>query len=246
MMNESGQGNRGTVEAAEARTGYGDFARGKNVDDVERVISVIGGTALALFGLKRFSLMRLGLAAMGASFVYRGVTGHCSLYQRLGITTVDEGTSDGIRGNLGTKVERAVVVYAPIDRVFRFWRNFTNLPRIMENLESVQAIDPRRSHWVAKGPGGVSIEWDAEIINEVPNELIAWRSTSGSVDHAGTVRFEQGPGGRGTVVRVEMQYDPPGGSAGHAVATWLGGDAGTRIERDLQNFKSVIESEAVA
>jgi uncharacterized membrane protein len=116
----------------------------------------------------------------------------------------------------------------------------------MHNLESVQTLDPRRSHWVAKGPGGVRIEWDAEIINEVPNERIAWRSTGGSVDHAGSVRFEPGPGGRATVVRVEMQYDPPGGSAGHTLATLFGGDAGTRIERDLQNFKSVIESEAVA
>jgi uncharacterized membrane protein len=243
-MASEGATNRATVEAAEARHGMGDYARGKNVDDVERVFSVIGGTALALFGLKRFSLTRLALAAAGASLVYRGVTGYCSLYQRLGITTADEG--DGVRGNLGTKLERSITVYAPVDRVFRFWRNFTNLPRIMENLESVQAIDPRRSHWIAKGPGGVRVEWDAEIINEIPNELVAWRSTSGNVDHAGSVHFEPGPGGRATVVRVSMQYDPPGGSAGHALATLFGGDAGARIERDLQNFKSVIESEAVA
>jgi hypothetical protein len=104
MANEGGT-NRATVEAVEARRGLGDYARGKNVDDVERVISVIGGTALALFGLKRFSLTRLGLAALGASLVYRGVTGHCRLYQRLGLTTADEG--DGVRGNLGTKVERS-------------------------------------------------------------------------------------------------------------------------------------------
>ncbi len=92
----------------------------------------------------------------------------------------------------------------------------------------------------------MQVEWDAEIINEVPNELIAWRSTHGTVDHAGSVRFELGPGGRGTIVRVSLQYDPPGGSTGHTVAALLGGDAGSRIEQDLQNFKRMIESEAVA
>lgn len=244
MVNEGGATNRATVEAVEARRGYGDYARGKNVDDLERVASVIGGTALALFGLKRFSFTRLGLAALGAGLVHRGITGYCALYRRLGITTVDDG--EGMRGNLGTKIERSTVVYAPPDRVFRFWRNFANLPRIMDTLEDVQVLDGRRSRWIARGPGGVRVEWEAEIINEVPHELIAWRSTGGSVDHAGSVRFEPGPGGRGTVVRVSLQYDPPGGSAGHAVAALLGGDAGTRIESALQRFKQVIESEAVA
>ena len=239
-----GSGNRATVEAVEARRGFGDYARGKNVDDVERVMSIIAGTALALFGLKRFSLTRLGLAAFGAKLIQRGISGHCPLYQRLGVATARD--REGVRGNLGTKIERSIVVYAPVDKVYRFWRNFANLPRFMENLEEVRVADQKRSRWVARGPGGVKIEWDAEIINEVPNELIAWRSTGGSVDHAGSVHFEPGPGGRGTVVRVSLQYDPPGGSAGHTIATLLGGDAGSRIEQDLQSFKRVIESEAVA
>jgi len=242
-MTSDGAGNRATVEAVEARRGLGDYARGKNVDDVERVMSVIGGTALALWGLSRFSLTRLAIAALGANLVYRGITGHCSLYARLGVST-DDGES--VRGNLGTKVERSIVVYAPQERVFRFWRNFANLPRFMKNLEEVRVLDDRRSHWVARSVGGVRVEWDAEIINEVPNELIAWRSTGGNVDHAGSVRFEPGPGGRGTVVRVSLQYDPPGGSAGHALASLLGGDAGTWFDENLQSFKRMIESEAVA
>ena len=237
-------GNRATVEAVRSRRGLGDYARGKNVDDLERVMSIVGGTALALFGLKRFSLTRLGLAALGAKLIHRGITGHCPAYQRLGVTTASDG--EGVRGNLGIKVERSIVVYAPSDKVFRFWRNFANLPRFMDHLDEVQVLDAKRSHWIARGPGGVKVEWDAEIINEVPNELIAWRSTSGTVDHAGSVHFELGPGGRGTIVRVSLQYDPPGGTAGHAVAAMLGGDAGARIEQDLQNFKRMIESEAVA
>ena len=237
--------NRATVEAVEGRRGFGDYASGRNVGDVERVVSVIAGTALALFGLRRFSLTRLGFASIGASLVYRGLTGHCALYERAGVSTADP--REGVRGNLGTKIERAVLIYAPSDRIFRFWRNFANLPRFMDNVESVQVIDSRRSHWIARGLGGVRAEWDADIINEVPNELIAWRSTGGDVDHAGSVRFEPGPGGRGTTVRVSLQYDPPGGSAGHTVASWLGTDAGARVEQDLQNLKRVIEAgEAVA
>ena len=237
--------NRATVQSVEERRGLGDYASGRNVGDVERVVSVIAGTGLALFGLGRFSMTRLSLAALGASLVYRGLTGRCAAYARAGISTADR--SEGVRGNLGTKIERSLVIYAAPDRIFRFWRNFANLPRFMDNLESVEVLDSRRSRWTARGPGGVKIEWDAEIINEIPNELIAWRSTGGSVDHAGSVHFEPGPGGRGTAVRVSLQYDPPGGSAGHTVASLLGGDAGERIEHDLHNLKRVVESgEAVA
>ena len=242
----NGGTNRATVEAVEAQRGYGDFASGTNVGDTERLISVAAGAVLALFGLKRFSLAGLGLTALGGTLIYRGVTGHCGMYQRLGMNTAEQG-GEGVRGNLGVKIERAIVVAAPQDRIFRFWRNFANLPRFMDGLDSVQVLDGKRSHWVAKGPGGVRMEWDAEIINEVSNELIAWRSVGGSVDHAGSVRFEPGPGGRGSIVRVSLQYDPPGGSAGHAVAALFGSDAGTRVEQDLQNLKRVMESgEAVA
>jgi uncharacterized membrane protein len=244
-MTTEGATNRATVEAVEERRGFGDYARGRNVGDVERVVSVIAGTALALFGLRRFSLTRLGLAGLGGGLVYRGLTGYCAMYARAGVSTAQ--IDEGVRGNLGTKIERSLVIYAPADRIFRYWRNFANLPRFMENLESVQVLDARRSHWTARGPAGVRIEWDAEIINEQPDQLIAWRSTGGDVDHAGSVRFEPGPGARGTTVRVSLQYDPPGGSAGHAIAAWLGGDAGARVEQDLLKLKRVIEGgEAVA
>ena len=229
----------------EAPRGYGDFASGRNVGDNERVVSVIAGTALALFGLKRFSMTRLGFAALGAGLVYRGLTGYCDAYARFGVSTAESG--DGTRGNLGTKIERSLVIYAPSDRLFRYWRNFANLPRFMDTIEAVHVLDSRRSHWIGRGPAGTRIEWDAEIINEIPDELIAWRSTGGNIDHAGSVRFEPGPGGRGTTVRVSLQYDPPGGSATHALASLFGGDAGARVDQALQNLKRMIESgEAVA
>jgi len=111
--------NRATVESVEARRGYGDFSRGTNVGDKERIISVVAGAALALFGLRRFSMTGLSLAAMGGSLVYRGITGHCSMYQRLGMNTAEESRHD-LRGNLGVKIERSIVVAAPTDKVSRF------------------------------------------------------------------------------------------------------------------------------
>ena len=117
----------------------------------------------------------------------------------------------------------------------------------MSHLESVQVLSPTRSHWVAKGPAGTQVEWDAEIITDMPNEVIAWRSLEGAdVDNAGSVRFERAPGGRGTIVRVKMQYRPVGGTLGSAVAKLFGQAPEKQIKVDLYQFKQVIETGEVA
>jgi uncharacterized membrane protein len=118
-----------------------------------------------------------------------------------------------------------------------------NLPRVMSHIESVQMIDERRSHWVAKAPVGSKVEWDAEIIDDRPNELIAWRSLEGSdVEHSGSVRFERAPGGRGTIVRVEMHYMPPAGPIGVLVAKVIGEAPEQQVQEDLRRFKQVMET----
>jgi uncharacterized membrane protein len=131
----------------------------------------------------------------------------------------------------------------PRAEVYRFWRDFANLPRFMKHLESVQVVDETRSHWVAKGPAGRRVEWDAVVHNEVENERIAWRSLPGSdVDNAGTVWFKDAPGDRGTEVRVELQYNPPGGALG-AVFAWLWGEEpGVQIQDDLHRLKALLEA----
>ena len=117
-----------------------------------------------------------------------------------------------------------MVIARPRDELFQYWRRFENLPRFMDNLESVTMLDGRRSHWVAKGPLGARVEWDAEIHNEIPDELLAWRSLPGSeVDQAGSVHFTPAEGG-GTEVRVVLRYTVPGGKVGDAVAHLLGSD----------------------
>jgi uncharacterized membrane protein len=134
------------------------------------------------------------------------------------------------------------VIARPRDELFQFWRRLENLPRFMDNLESVTVLDSRRSHWVAKGALGARVEWDAEIHNEIPDELLAWRSLPGSdVDQAGSVHFTRAKAG-GTEVRVVLRYAAPGGKIGDAVAHLLGDDPARQIADDLRRFKQVMEA----
>jgi len=122
-----------------------------------------------------------------------------------------------------------------------------NLPRFMRHLVSVDQLDYRRSRWVAQGPAGWRVTWDAEVINEIPNELLAWQSLAGSqVDSAGSVRFTEAPGGRGTEIRVELQYNPPAGIVGAYVARLFGREPEQEIEADLNRLKQFLECGEVA
>jgi uncharacterized membrane protein len=140
-------------------------------------------------------------------------------------------------------VSAAVTVNRSPEEVYRFWRNFENLPGFMYHLESVRTDGDGRSHWTARGPAGRTVEWDAEIIEEVPNHVIAWRSRDGSkVPNSGRVRFDRAAGGRGTEIRVEMDYAPPGGPLGKAVAAMFGEEPNQQVKDDLRRFKQVIET----
>jgi uncharacterized membrane protein len=221
-------------------------AVGINVGDGERLASVIGGAALALFGLGRRSLGGIALATLGGLLAYRGISGHCDLYEELGVDTAG-GRSRPIEGNLGVKIDRSVTIAVPPDRLYAFWRHFENLPRIMSTLEQVKVLSDTRSRWSVRAPAGMRVEWEAEIINDKPFELIAWRSVGHPlVDHAGSVRFEPAGDGRSTRVDVSLQYDPPGGEFGHAVASLFDEDAGHQVERDLRDFKSAMEAGRLA
>ena len=240
--NEGSQGMRqGTQE--ERRSGGSNI----NVGEVERWASAIGGGALALYGLSRGTLGGVVLALVGGSLVYRGATGHCNMYEALHISTAgDTGRRSPavvIPGQRGIKVEKAVTVNRSPEELYRFWRNFENLPRFMYHLESVHVTGEGRSHWVAKAPAGTTVEWDAEIYNEKENELIAWRSLEGAdVPNAGSVRFQSAPGGRGTEVRVTLEYDPPGGVIGATIAKLFGEEPSQQVEEDLRRFKQTMEA----
>jgi len=142
----------------------------------------------------------------------------------------------------GIHAKGACVVNLPPEEVYSFWRKFENLPRFMRHLDAVHDMGEGRSHWKAKGPAGMEIEWDATIIADVPNEVITWRSLEGSdVDHAGAVRFERAPGNRGTIVKVNMEYNPLGGVVGAAIAKLFGEEPEQQMDDDLRRFKQVME-----
>src|SRR5262245_2267650 len=153
----------------------------------------------------------------------------------------DSDTRRRLGGPAGIHVEEAVTVSRPPYEVFRFWRNFENLPRFMNHLRAVSQREAGISHWVARGPAGMNVEWDARIINEIDGRLIAWQSLEGSeVSTAGSVNFRETP--RGTEVRVHLQYSPPAGKLGAAVARILGEEPTVQIHDDLRRFKQLIET----
>jgi uncharacterized membrane protein len=168
----------------------------------------------------------------------------------LGVTALDVACSQQMSRSKGLisedgsiRLAKSIVINRSPEELYRFWRDFQNLPRFMFHLDSVQVIDGKRSHWVAKGPGGRRVEWDAEIIQERPSEMIAWRSLEGSdVDHSGSVRFEPAPAGRGTIVRVDMQYRPPAGVVGAAAAKLFGKEPAQQVQEELRRFKQLMEA----
>jgi uncharacterized membrane protein len=217
-----------------------------NVGEVERWASAIGGGALALYGITRGSLGGIALALVGAALIQRGYSGHCNLYEAIGYSSAGDSSlrnseNVSVPAERGIKVEKSVTIKRSPEELYKFWRNFENLPRFMNHLEAVHVTGPGRSHWVAKGPAGRSVEWDAEIYNEKEGELIAWRTLEGSeVASAGSVRFE--PVAGGTLVRVTLKYDPPGGKLGALVARLFGENPERQIDEDLGRFKQLMET----
>jgi uncharacterized membrane protein len=137
---------------------------------------------------------------------------------------------------------RSVTINRDRDEVYRFWRDFDRLPTFMIHLDSVQQQDERRSHWVARAPAGRHVEWDAEIVEDRPGELIQWRSLEGSeVSNGGAVRFVDAPGDRGTEVHVDLHYEPPGGRLGATLAKVFGEEPEQQLRDDLRRFKQMME-----
>ncbi|MGE0756484.1 MAG: SRPBCC family protein [Pirellulaceae bacterium] len=217
-----------------------------NVGQSERLISVTAGALIALWALDRRPLWALTGLAVGGSLLYRGLTGHCSVYQSLGLNSAENGgrreQPPAIPAQQGERVECRITIAAAPDVLFRRWRKLSDLPQIMSHLDSVEELDERRSRWTVEGPLGIPLEWEAEILNERPNELISWRSLpGGSLDTAGSVRFEKGALENTTEVVVNMKYDPPAGKLGVWAAGALGSGLKRQLDEDLQKFKDHVE-----
>jgi uncharacterized membrane protein len=170
----------------------------------------------------------------------------------LGVTLLDLYTSQqltrrsngavGAAEDRGVRVKETVTVRCSVEEAYRFWRDFQNLPRFMNHLASVRMSGPGRLHWKAEGPAGLKFEWDAEIVDDRPNELIAWRVLpGGEVAGAGSVEFKPAPGQRGTEVVMELRYEPPGGRVVARLAKLFGEALEVQAERDLRAFKQIME-----
>ena len=170
----------------------------------------------------------------------------------VGVTALDlfiaqrlsRGTDDVAARTKGQKqvATKVITINAAPEEVYRFWRDFENLPRFMKNVASVTMLDDRRSRWVVHGPAGLRIEWDAELVTDRVNEAISWRSLEGAdVDNSGSVQFVRAPGGRGTEVWVEVRYDAPGGRIGAAIAKLFGKEPSQQAYADLRRLKQILE-----
>lgn len=163
----------------------------------------------------------------------------------VGVTALDVLASERMmrRAQGGIQVRARITVNRPAPELYRFWHDFENLPRFMRHLDTVQTRPDGRSHWRARGPAGAPVAWDAEIVNDQPNERITWRSLPGAVvPNAGTVRFVAAPGGRGTELQVDLEYDPPGGAIGAGVARLFGREPAQQVASDLRRLKQLLET----
>lgn len=211
----------------------------------ERWLTLGTGAVLLIAGASRRTPMGAGLAVSAAPLLYRGITGH---WPFAGHDDTNRGfTKSALRGDRGIHIRESIRLQMPVADVYAYWRQLENLPRFMSHLERVTETSDRRSHWVAVGPAGLAVEWDAEIINEEENHILAWRSLPGSdVAMAGSVTFEPARGGRTTQLDVHLQYGPPAGKAGAAIATLLGRSPSRTVREDLRRFKQLLEAGEVA
>ncbi len=155
---------------------------------------------------------------------------------------IAEAPAPAVRSGEGVKLVRACTINAPVEMLFQFWRSLENLPQVMKSLVSVTQTSPSQSHWVARGPRGRQTEWDAVIINEHPNELIAWKTVEGSeIRHAGSIRFQPAPGNRGVEVVVTFEYDPTR-SDWKILSRLFGKKPGDTVAEDLHRFKALAET----
>lgn len=222
-------------------------SRRPNISQLERWMSLGIGGAMVLAGLSRGKMGGLLASAIGGAMVYRGATGHCYGYEALGIDTAEHNPATAVPAQQGIKIERTIGIRKSPAELFQFWRNFENLPSIMRHLKTVRVESPTRSHWVAEGIAGKTVEWDAEIINERENEMIAWKSLpGGDIETAGSVHFKGGSADRGTSVTVSMKYNPPGGKLTTTIVEWLGMGAEQKIAEDLRRFKQLMEVGEIA
>lgn len=214
-----------------------------NVAEPERIVSLAGGLACASAAVMGRNAATPFLLLAAGLLIHRGVTGRCGVYRKLNLNTAPATT--GVADHAGLKVEQSIEVGRPPGQVFGYWRKLSNLPKFMPHLLEVRETGPRTSHWKVAGPAGSRVEWDAEIINEHPGSMIAWKTLAGSqVQSAGSVRFDPLNDGARTCVTVLLEYRAPLGKLGAMAATLTRDDPDHQLSHDLARFKKLVETDS--
>jgi uncharacterized membrane protein len=207
-------------------------AAGPQMSPAVRGISAALGSALIVYGIRNRTPVGIGLALVGTALIGQAAVG----------TSVTGAVADKMLDQ-SIRVKRSVTIRRPREEIYEFWRKFENLPKFMRHLKNVKQLGEGRSHWVAKAPANRTVEWDAELVEDVPNERIAWRSLAGAdVENHGVVRFKDAPGGRGTEVHVELEYRPPAGVVGMVVAKLFTEEPNGQIHDDLIRLRAYFET----
>lgn len=213
----------------------------RNVEPWERAASVALGAGLLVWAARQRSV-RAATVPLGAWLVVRGGSGYCPVNHAVGRGRMRDDTRTALRGSRGVKVLESVTIDRPPSEVYAVWNDLSNLPRFMPNIERVDAMNRDRTHWVARVPGGMHFEWDADVLERIPGELISWRSLPGSdIATAGSVRFESA-NGHGTRVTVNLQYNGPGGKVSSALAKLVGRSPSGDTHEGLRRLKSLLEA----
>ena len=220
----------------------------QNMGNSERVVSTVAGGSLVAYGIKRKDWLGALLGLVGGGLALRGATGYCPAFDALDIDTNEKSLLEQGKTKAKdwfqqkTEVVKSVTINKSADELYNFWRNFENLPKFMNHLESVKVIDDKKSEWTAKAPLGYEAHWGAMITEDKKNEKIAWRSVENSeIPNSGKVEFLPTVD-RGTVVKVTVRYEPPAGKLGALAAYFLTEEPDTQIAEDLRRFKSLMET----
>lgn len=216
---------------------------GSSISNTERAMSGAAGTLLGLWGLRHGGVGGVIGAIAGGALLARAATGHS-----LVPTTRAERALASRQGWRSAAVaEERVIINRPRAELYAFWRNFSNLPQVMPHLKRVDVLDSMRSHWVMALPMGKEIEWISAVIDDRPDERIAWKAEAESqVANSGWVEFRDAPGGEGTELRAQVAYEPPGGEIGQMLAKLWPQSPDAMLQENLRTFKSRVESGDIA
>jgi len=213
-----------------------------NVSGTERLVTLLAGAALLGYAWRSSSKAR---AVTSAGLLLRGATGYCPAYAAMGVNNAD--TKQALSGDRGVHIREWITINAPVEEIYRFWRQLDRLPEVVPHLAKVEQLDTKRSRWTAKAFDQVPVSWDAEIINEQPFELISWQTLPGqAIQTAGSVTFKPSATTRGSEVRVHLQYNTPGGKASTWLASLAGQDPAKYVRQGLFALKRRLETSSEA